>query len=158
MQGLRFVTLNLYCRPPMLQCLVQLFELPEDDSLLPDDHFIEVDDTPGYQAAYSKLAFAGRGNENSLPGGIIYQWKSLFSHLMPWYSPYKRGCQDTMPKTHVLQSFKNISIFFYKVFFQHLFNILFILIFFPQKYLIRDSTWHKDCKNFQLLILDELHP
>lgn len=51
-----------------MNSLVQLFELPEDESLLPDDHFIEVEDTPGYQAAYSKLAFAGRGNENSLPG------------------------------------------------------------------------------------------
>ncbi|CAB3368472.1 Hypothetical predicted protein [Cloeon dipterum] len=44
---------------PTLEALLKLFELPEDDSLLPDDHFIDVEDTPGYQAAYSRLAFAG---------------------------------------------------------------------------------------------------
>ncbi|XP_059485387.1 exportin-2 [Neocloeon triangulifer] len=52
---------------PVLEALLKLFELPEDESLLPDDHFIEVDDTPGYQAAYSKLAFAGDRVQSSIP-------------------------------------------------------------------------------------------
>ncbi|KAI8432635.1 hypothetical protein MSG28_013615 [Choristoneura fumiferana] len=30
--------------------LISLFELPTDDTALPDDHFVEVDDAPGYQA------------------------------------------------------------------------------------------------------------
>jgi len=60
----------LYFRPPLLEALLKLFELPEDVSLLPDDHFIEVDDTPGYQAAYSKLAFAGDRIQSSIPGKL----------------------------------------------------------------------------------------
>ncbi|XP_062512936.1 exportin-2-like [Corticium candelabrum] len=44
----------------LLQSLVQLFELPEDDSVPDDEHFIEIEDTPGYQAAYSQLVFAGK--------------------------------------------------------------------------------------------------
>uniref|UniRef100_UPI0035900396 exportin-2 n=1 Tax=Myxine glutinosa TaxID=7769 RepID=UPI0035900396 len=45
---------------PVLQALVSLFELPEDDSAPCDEHFIEVEESPGYQAAFSQLAFAGR--------------------------------------------------------------------------------------------------
>uniref|UniRef100_A0A8C4QN71 Exportin-2 n=1 Tax=Eptatretus burgeri TaxID=7764 RepID=A0A8C4QN71_EPTBU len=44
----------------VLQALVSLFELPEDDSAPCDEHFIEVEESPGYQAAFSQLAFAGR--------------------------------------------------------------------------------------------------
>jgi len=43
----------------LLQALISLFELPEDDSLPDDEHFIEIEDTPGYQTAYSQLIFAG---------------------------------------------------------------------------------------------------
>jgi hypothetical protein len=51
---------------------LKLFELPEDDSLLPDDHFIEVEDAPGYQAAYSRLAFAGDRVQSSIPGEFFF--------------------------------------------------------------------------------------
>ena len=34
---------------PLLQALVGLFELPEDDSIPDDEHFIDIEDTPGYQ-------------------------------------------------------------------------------------------------------------
>lgn len=44
---------------PLLQALISMFELPEDDSLPDDEHFIEVEDTPGYQTAFSQLIFAG---------------------------------------------------------------------------------------------------
>ena len=44
---------------PTLQALIGLFELPEDDSVPDDEHFVEIEDTPGYQNAYSQLAFAG---------------------------------------------------------------------------------------------------
>ena len=44
---------------PLLQALISLFELPEDSSIPDDEHFIEVDDTPGYQTAYSQLIMAG---------------------------------------------------------------------------------------------------
>ena len=44
---------------PLLQALISLFELPEDDSLPADEHFIEIEDTPGYQTAFSQLVYAG---------------------------------------------------------------------------------------------------
>ncbi|XP_026320326.1 exportin-2 isoform X2 [Hyposmocoma kahamanoa] len=44
--------------PRLMQALISLFELPIDETSLPDDHFIEVDDTPGYQAQYSHLTCA----------------------------------------------------------------------------------------------------
>ncbi len=44
---------------PLLQALIGLFELPEDDSIPDDEHFIDIEDTPGYQTAFSQLVFAG---------------------------------------------------------------------------------------------------
>ncbi|XP_065062318.1 exportin-2-like [Rhopilema esculentum] len=46
--------------PQLLQALIGLFELPEDDSVPDDEHFIEVEETPGYQTAFSELMFAGK--------------------------------------------------------------------------------------------------
>lgn len=48
------------CRTPLLQSLIGLFELPEDDTIPDEEHFIDIEDTPGYQTAFSQLAFAGR--------------------------------------------------------------------------------------------------
>ncbi|KAF4798341.1 hypothetical protein TURU_065107 [Turdus rufiventris] len=45
---------------PLLQALIGLFELPEDDTIPDEEHFIDIEDTPGYQTAFSQLAFAGR--------------------------------------------------------------------------------------------------
>ncbi|XP_041060624.1 exportin-2 [Carcharodon carcharias] len=45
---------------PLLQALIGLFELPEDDSIPDDEHFIDIEDAPGYQTAFSQLAFAGK--------------------------------------------------------------------------------------------------
>jgi len=54
--------------PQVLQALVGLFELPEDDSVPDDEHFIDIEDTPGYQTAYSQLIFAGK---RELEGGPV---------------------------------------------------------------------------------------
>lgn len=48
--------------------MIGLFELPKDDSTHPDDHFIEVDDTPGYSVAYSQLNFANKQEHDPLDG------------------------------------------------------------------------------------------
>lgn len=45
---------------PLTEAIIGLFELPEDESVPDDEHFIEIEDTPGYQTAYSQLAFAGK--------------------------------------------------------------------------------------------------
>jgi exportin-2 (importin alpha re-exporter) len=55
---------------PLLQALVALFELPEDDTIPEDEHFVEIEDTPGYQATYSQLVFAGKKERDPLAGII----------------------------------------------------------------------------------------
>lgn len=52
----------------LLKVLVGLFELPEDASTYQDDHFIEVDETPGYEVAYSQLVFASKSEYDPLQG------------------------------------------------------------------------------------------
>lgn len=54
--------------PKVMQALISLFELPTDETSLPDDHFIEVDDTPGYEAAYSQLVCAKNHTDNPMQG------------------------------------------------------------------------------------------
>ncbi|KAG8250095.1 exportin-2 [Homalodisca vitripennis] len=53
---------------PLLKVLIGLFELPEDETTYQDDHFIEVDETPGYEVAYSQLAFASKTDYDPLQG------------------------------------------------------------------------------------------
>lgn len=54
----------------LLQALVKLFELPQDEEVPEDEHFIEIDDTPGYQIAYSRLAFAGKKEHDPIGNAI----------------------------------------------------------------------------------------
>ncbi|CAL7948888.1 unnamed protein product [Xylocopa violacea] len=44
--------------PPLLATLVEFFELPQDQTSLPEDIFPETEDTPGYQVGYSQLLCA----------------------------------------------------------------------------------------------------
>lgn len=55
---------------PLLQALIGLFELPEDDTIPEDEHFIEIEDTPGYQISYSQLVFAGKKERDPFNGTI----------------------------------------------------------------------------------------
>jgi exportin-2 (importin alpha re-exporter) len=59
---------SIFLRPPLLQALIGLFELPEDSTIPVDEHFIEIEDTPGYQTAYSQLIFAGKGEVDPFKG------------------------------------------------------------------------------------------
>ena len=54
--------------PGLLLALISLFELPEDESIPDDEHFIEIEDTPGYQTAYSQLIFAGKPDYDPVAG------------------------------------------------------------------------------------------
>ncbi|GBN80500.1 Exportin-2, partial [Araneus ventricosus] len=49
---------------------ISLFELPEDDSIPEDEHYIEVDETPGYQSAYCQLLFAGKSEHDPINGQV----------------------------------------------------------------------------------------
>jgi len=55
---------------PLLVVLIGLFELPEDDSIPEDEHFIEVEETPGYQSAYCQLVFAGKSEFDPINGSV----------------------------------------------------------------------------------------
>lgn len=57
-------------RPLVLQALIGLFELPEDDSIPDDEHFIDIEDTPGYQTAFSQLAFAGKKEHDPIGDAV----------------------------------------------------------------------------------------
>ena len=46
-----------FCRPQLLQALIGLFELPEDDSVPDDEHFIEIEDTPGDYKSFLLMQF-----------------------------------------------------------------------------------------------------
>lgn len=77
----KFIVVLIFFRAPLLQALIGVFELPEDESTLPDDHYVEVDDTPGYQAAFSQLAFADKKDHDPLNG----IQSSLYSCIMIKY-------------------------------------------------------------------------
>ncbi|XP_054162463.1 exportin-2-like [Oppia nitens] len=66
---------------PLLQSLVALFELPVDESVPDDEHFVEIEDTFEYQASYSQLVFAGHKERDPLEGLVsdsrIYLAQSL---------------------------------------------------------------------------------
>lgn len=53
--------------PQLLQTVVQIFELPPDETNIDGDTFIEIEDVPGYQAAYSQLNFAQAKPIDPLP-------------------------------------------------------------------------------------------
>uniref|UniRef100_A0A3Q2XII4 Exportin-2 n=1 Tax=Hippocampus comes TaxID=109280 RepID=A0A3Q2XII4_HIPCM len=67
--------------PPLLQALIGLFELPEDDSIPDDEHFIDIEDTPGYQTAFSQLAFAGKKEHDPI-GDAVSNPKILLAHSL----------------------------------------------------------------------------
>merc|ERR1719239_57589 len=74
--------------PRLLQALIGLFELPEDESVPDDEHFIEIEDTPGYQAAYSQLAFAGKSQHDPLRDITDDPKLSLVKHLAKMSTAY----------------------------------------------------------------------
>ncbi|XP_076749811.1 chromosome segregation 1 [Xylocopa sonorina] len=52
--------------PPLLATLVEFFELPQDQTSLPEDIFPETEDAPGYQVGYSQLLCAKNPPKNPL--------------------------------------------------------------------------------------------
>ncbi|KAF3856376.1 hypothetical protein F7725_017099 [Dissostichus mawsoni] len=66
---------------PLLQALIGFFELPEDDSIPDDEHFIDIEDTPGYQTAFSQLAFAGKKEHDPI-GDAVGNPKILLAHSL----------------------------------------------------------------------------
>jgi exportin-2 (importin alpha re-exporter) len=58
--------------PQLLASLIEFFELPHDETQLPEDQQgLEMDDMIGYQAAYSQLIFASKQKRDPLACELI---------------------------------------------------------------------------------------
>lgn len=66
--------------PRLLATLVEFFELPRDETILPEDGlFPDVDDSSGYQAAYSQLICARNPKKDPLEGKLIQSIREFLS-------------------------------------------------------------------------------
>ncbi|XP_002130634.2 exportin-2 [Ciona intestinalis] len=87
---------------PLLEALIGLFELPLDDTVADDEHFIEIEDTPGYQTAYSQLAFAGKREHDPVsvenPKFYLAQQLSRLSKHVPGKIPGMLGYMNPKAK------------------------------------------------------------
>ena len=68
---------------PLFRALVALLELPEDETIPDDEHFIDVEDTPGYQASHVRLAFGSKKEQDpfgaEIPDARIYVAQLFYS-------------------------------------------------------------------------------
>ncbi|MEE6512400.1 hypothetical protein FKM82_019353 [Ascaphus truei] len=83
---------------PLLQALIGLFELPEDDTIPDDEHFIDIEDTPGYQTAFSQLAFAGKKDHDPI-GQMVSNPKILLAQSLHKLSTACPGRVSSMLST-----------------------------------------------------------
>ena len=58
----------IFLPPQVLDASIRLLQLPTDETDADDEHFIDVEDTPGYQAAFCQLAMAGKKEFDPLAG------------------------------------------------------------------------------------------
>lgn len=86
----------------LLQALLLFFEMPPDESTLPDDHFIEVDDTPAYQTATAKLNFANTVKED--PVGGIGEPRQFLVHSLAKLSSTQPGRMSSVISSTTPQS------------------------------------------------------
>ena len=101
---------NLKIWSQLLESLISLFELPEDSSTPDDEHFIDVEDTPGYQGTFNQLYSASKKEPDPFNGQIpdarFYFAKQL----------------ETMSNS---VSFSVSLIFCFRDFFSFFFNLIF---------------------------------
>ncbi|XP_056631908.1 exportin-2 [Diorhabda sublineata] len=95
--------------PQLLQALLSFFEMPVDESVLPDDHFIEVDDTPSYQTTSAKLNFANNTKNDPLqaisePRQFLVQSLASLGNSQPGRLPVYIGNMNTQAQT-VIQGY-----------------------------------------------------
>ncbi|XP_044263819.1 exportin-2 [Tribolium madens] len=90
--------------PQLLQALIMFFEMPLDESSLPDDHFIEIDDTPTFQTASAKLNFANIAKPDPLqsfgePRQFLAQNLATFGRAQPGKLPALVGNMNQQAQT-----------------------------------------------------------
>lgn len=71
--------------PQLLAILVEFFELPQDQTTLPEDNILpENEDAPGYQVGYSQLLCAKNPPKDPLEGAI----NQIFSFYLFYYTSF----------------------------------------------------------------------
>ena len=106
----------------LLRCLISLFEMPEDDSIPDDEHFIDVEDTPGYQTAFAQLALwtakkriplapMSRTPRRTWPNPFTSYPRSILANSVPslrqdWMLNWSSSCR-TICKLQTFQPFFN---------------------------------------------------
>uniref|UniRef100_A0AAU7BNY5 Exportin-2 n=1 Tax=Propylea japonica TaxID=158624 RepID=A0AAU7BNY5_9CUCU len=94
---------------PLLQALISFFEMPTDESTLPDDHFIEIEDTPSFQTTSAKLNFASNNKPDPLQGiseprQFLVQSLVNLGGSQPGYIPGLIGTTNQQTQT-ILQTY-----------------------------------------------------
>lgn len=95
--------------PQLLEALIKFFELPVDESTFPDDHFVEIDDTPTFQTTSAKLNFASNRKEDPLqavtePRQFLVQGLASLGPRQPGRLPGLIGRIDAQCQT-ILQGY-----------------------------------------------------
>ncbi|EFA07339.1 exportin-2 [Tribolium castaneum] len=90
--------------PQLLQALIMFFEMPLDESSLPDDHFIEIDDTPTFQTTSAKLNFANIAKPDPLqsfgePRQFLSQNLATLGRAQPGKLPVLVGNMNQQAQT-----------------------------------------------------------
>lgn len=83
----------------MLQALIELFELPPDETNIEGDNFIEIEDTAGYQVAYSQLNFA-TGKRDDPVAEVPDGKRFLVEQLSKMNQPEVKNFMRQMPAHH----------------------------------------------------------
>jgi len=73
---------------PVLDASIRLLQLPTDQTDADDEHFIDVEDTPGYQAAFCQLAMAGKKEFDPLAGTTTNPKVLLLTSLQKFSSQF----------------------------------------------------------------------
>lgn len=93
----------------LLQSLIGFFELPRDESTFDDDHFVEIDDTPTFQATSAKLNFANNTKSDPLqsvtePRQFLAQSLAALGAAQPGLLPTLVNAIEPQPLT-ILQRY-----------------------------------------------------
>jgi len=73
---------------PVLDASIRLLQLPTDETDADDEHFIDVEDTPGYQAAFCQLSMAGKKDFDPFKGAVPCPKTHLLTNLQKFSAQF----------------------------------------------------------------------
>jgi len=99
----------------LLESLIGLFELPEDTSTADDEHFIDIEDAPGYQVSYNQLFSASKRDPDPFNGEIrntkfyLARNLELLSNSIPSQFPQLISQLNPTAQGHLQNYFKETN-------------------------------------------------